>query len=331
MAASPDNLTEKLDSLYTSTWQDMRGEVADQIYGATPLTYWLMSKGRIKTMEGTRWIGLPLMYSKNATVASLGPGGTVDITPTDSYTTAKFDWKYIAGSIIRLFDEDTNNRGKSQIFNLIEAKAAQLRLSLVDKFETMLFGDGSGNGSLDFLGLQAIVQTAPTANPASGAVGGIDTAAGVNTWWRNQTRTWSVTGLPSGDIDIAFNFRKTYNLASVGNDHPTLCITEAAQYERYEASITTILKPVDTNMNDLGFEAMRYKGAALTFSPSAPAAQAYFLNERYLELVVDSAANFHMTGWKEIPNQLDRVAQVIVKGNLVCSNRRMQAVLHTIT
>lgn len=331
MAATPESLSERLDTLYSTTWQLMRDEAVDNIFNATPLWYWLSSRGRIRKEAGGRWIGIPLLYAKNTTVASLGPGGTIDISNTDPLTTAKYDWKYVAGSVMRLHADDTQNSGKEAIMSLMQSKLKTLELSLIDALESQTFGDGSGNGGLDILGLQSIIQTDPTSAVTSppGNIGGIDGVT--NTWWENQTRSWSTSGLLTGDSDIGFNFRILYNKCSVGNDHPTLILTDVTSYEHYEASLTAILKPVDTEMNDVGFEALRYKGCAITFSPSAPAGNAYFLNERYLEFVANSNAYFEMTDWKAIPNQLDRVAQVLVMGNLVCSNRRMHGVLTGIT
>ena len=34
-------LTETLDNLYTTTWQNMKGTVADNIFDATPFWFWL--------------------------------------------------------------------------------------------------------------------------------------------------------------------------------------------------------------------------------------------------------------------------------------------------
>jgi hypothetical protein len=66
---------------------------------------------------------------------------------------------------------------------------------------------------------------------------------------------------------------------------------------------------------------------ALTFSPSAPAGELRLLNERYIRLVINSHADFDMTDWKPIPDQLDRVAQVVIKGEVTISNSRMHGVL----
>lgn len=328
-AASPENLTEKLDTLYSTTWQLMRAEVVDNVFSATPLWFWLNSRERVRRESGGRWIGIPVMHTKNSTVKSVASGGQIDITNQDPSTTAKYDWKWNAGSVVRLYSEDHQNTGQQSIMSLMQSKLENLKLSLVDILESQAFGDGSGNNGIDILGLKSIVKVDPTTNPSDppGNVGGIDAAT--NTYWRNQTRTWSVVGLPTGDSEIAFNMRKVYNASSVGNDHPTLLMTEVSQFELYEANLTNLLRINDREFGDVGFEALRFKGAAITFSPSAPPNQMRFLNERYLEFVIEQSADFDMTPWKAIPDQLDRVAQIVVQGNLVTSNRRMQGVLHT--
>jgi len=324
-AAAPENLTEALDTLYATTWQLMRGEAIDQIFTATPFWFWLTSKDRLRSESGGKWIGIDLLYGKNTTVASLGKGGQVDITPTDGLTTAKYDWKLVAGSVVRFLMDDNMNRGQAQILSKVKADLVNLKLSMIDTLETMVSGLGNGNGGKDLNGIQSIVKNDPTTNPAAGAIGGIDAVA--NTWWRNQARAWSTVGMPVGDSDIAFNLRKLYNATSVGNDHPSLILTDVGTYEKYEASLTVILAPVDKAMNDLGFESIRYKGGAIVFGDSMPTGEARMLNERYLEFIYDPASYFTPTPWKSIPNQLDRVMQVVTQGELVTSNRRMHGVL----
>jgi hypothetical protein len=312
--AAPVSLTEQFDTLYSTTWQLMREEVVDNIFKATPLYYWLSSKQRIRRETGGRWIGVQLMYAKNTTVATLGPGGVVDITPQDPMTTAKYDWRWLAGSVVRLFAEDHMNAGQKQIMNLVQAKLKNLELSLIDKLELMAFGDGTGNGGLDFDGIANLVGTT-----AGLTVGGINSTT--QTWWDNQRRTY----VPGNGIRAEMT--TMYNNVSVGNDHPTLLLTTQGIFEMYETSLTNILRVDSNKMGDAGFEALGFKGAAITFAPSGVATNVYFLNERYLEMVVESGADFVMTDWKPIPNQLDRVAQVVTQGDIVTSNRRMQGVL----
>jgi len=319
--AVPASRNEQLDTLYSTTWQLMRDETIDNVFNATPLTYWLYDAGRIRREEGGRWIGIQVMYAKNLTVDTLGPGGSISIAPSEHTSTAQYDWKFMAGSLMRLFSDDSFNRGEYAIQNKVKNDLRNLELSMIDKFESMFHGDGAGNGAKDYNGLANLVSI----TPSLGTVGGFNRAN--QSWWRNYQRTFDSTGLPSGDKAILFNMRKVYNACSVGNDHPTLIESSVAEYELYEANLTTLLQVTKTKLADGGFDALSYKGVPYTFSPSAPAGEQRFLNERYIELVINTYADFLMTNWKEIPNQLDRVCQVVVEGNLVTNNSRMQGVL----
>jgi hypothetical protein len=313
-------LTEQLDTLYTTTWQNMRAKAVDNIFTATPFWYWLYKNGRIRRESGGRWIGQPLMYAKNTTVKSLAPGGKITISNTDPLTTAAFNWKLIAGSVVRLHSDDTENTGKNAIMSLADAKLKNLELSMIDALETQAFGDGTGNGGLDFEGLGLLVSATPTV----GTVGGINRATAANSWWRNIYRSKDDTGMATGDNTYAFNFRKLYNSISIGNDHPTLGLCALDVYEGYESYLVPLLRVYDAALGDVGFEALKFKAMALTHSPSAPSGGTHMLNERYMSLVVNSNADFTMTDWKPIPDQLDRVAQVVLKGNITISNSRMQ-------
>lgn len=323
MSLAPENLTEKLDQLYSTTWQIMKTKAADNIFTATPLWFWLNSKGRRRGETGGRWIGVNLLYGKNTTVATIGRGGAVDIIDDDLMTTAKYDWKFLVANVIRYYADDQMNQSKNAIMNLLQAKLKTAELSMIDKLETMGHSDGTANGGKDFMGLAGICP----ASWGSDALGGVD--ANLNTWWRNKYK--DCTG-GNGDtiVEIKNGLSNLYNSCSVGNDHPTLILGCQSFYEWYENYVLQpILRVYDTKMGDVGFEALKYKGAALTWSPSAADAKVYMLNERYLEFVYDTNADFYMTDWKPIPNQLDRVAQIVLQGNLVCSNRRMQGLMGT--
>lgn len=317
---APTSLTEQFDTLYSTTWQLMRQEAIDNIFNATPLTFWLHGAGdrrksRIRREAGGRWIGVQLMYAKNTTVKTIGPGGVVDLTPVDPITTARYDWKILVGSVVRNFvQDDRMNVGQAQIMRIIETKFQNLQLSMIDALESQFFGDGTGNGGLDFDGLQNLVSTT-----AGQTVGGINSST--HTWWDNKRKTYVAAD------GIRKNLTNLYNTLSIGNDHPTFIVTTQTVYELYEDSLSNILRVYDNRFGDVGFEALGFKGAALTFSPSCPTGNAYLLNERYLQLVVEQNTDFVMTEWKPVPNQLERAAQVVFMANLVTSNRRMQGVL----
>lgn len=322
------SFTESLDTLYTTTWQLRRKEIVDQIMTATPFWYLMTKKGKRRTESGGRWIEVPLQYAKNETVQFFGKGDTISINDTQPLTVARWDWKYLAGSIVRYFVDDQKNRGQAAVINLMNAKLDNLRMSLIDKLETSLFGDGTGDSSKAIDGLGNIIAETTT----SGTVAGIDRAS--YTWWRNnatnQTGKSSSVYLRSA-MSTMFN-----NCGKQGEGvtrFPDVIVTTQTIYEYYESETVEIARILigDKQLADLGFGELAYKGRPITWSPAQTADNMYFINTNFLEFVADPIANFDMTDWKPIIDQPnDRIAQIVSVGNLVCSNCQRQGVLYNI-
>ena len=99
-------LTEKLDNLYTTTWQHMKSNVADQIFDATPFWFWMRDGGRLESVEGGRFLTEPLQYAKNDSVQWIGKGGTVSLNDREILTIAQYQWRYLVGTIVRFGVDD---------------------------------------------------------------------------------------------------------------------------------------------------------------------------------------------------------------------------------
>jgi len=315
--------TEQLDDLYTSTWNNRKSDVTDNIFTATP-TYFLMKKhGGIK-LDGTggRYLEIPLSYAKNETVTSLDKGDTISISDTKFLTVAQFEWKFVAGSIVRYYVDDAKNKSKSQHLSLANSKVDNLERSMIDKFETFAFGDGTGNGSKDPDGLGNIVAAAPT----TGTVGNINRAT--YSWWRNKTKT--ATGAAS--VYLLTDMRTQFNNCSLGQaqDIPDAMVTDQTSYELYEDEVMEQKQIVNKDLADAMFDSVTFKGKPVVWSAACTAGYMYFLNFKYLGLNVDPDINLTMTEWKTIPNQLDRVAQIVWKGNMIASRCASLGVLITI-
>ena len=315
--------TETLDALYTTTLNNRKAEVTDNIFLATPFYYLLKKKGGIQ-LNGTggRYLEIPLAYAKNETVTSLGKGDTISLSDTQFLTVAQFEWKFVAGSIVRYYTDDAKNKSKQQHLSLANAKIDNLQRSLIDKFETFAFGDGTGNGSKDPDGLGNIVAAAPT----TGTVGNINRAT--YSWWRNKTKT--ATGAAS--VYLLSDMRNLFNNCSVGQatDMPDMIVTDQTSYELYEDEVMEQKQIVNKDMADAMFDSVTFKGVPVVWSSQCTAGYMYFLNSKYIGLNVDPDINMEPTGWKEIPNQLDRVQQVVWKGNLIASRCAALGVLITI-
>lgn len=317
-------LTEALDNLYTTTWQNMKSTVADQIFDATPFWYWMKDKGKLKTESGGRFLTEPLQYDTNDNVTFIGKGGTVSLNDYEFLTEAKFNWKYLVGSIVRFGVDDQQNRGKNKIINLMNSKMENTQNSLINTLETRLCGSGSADTTY-FLGLQDLVADDPTSSTT--LCGGIDPST--YTWWRNQYT--DMTGLSFATYGVA-KMRTMLNncMNNLKMDAPDIIMADQTSYEYYEDNILDHYRVNNNKLADMGFQNQTFKGIPMVWSPSI-SERMYFLNTNYLSFTYDPMMYFDMTEWKPIPDQVnDRAAQIILAGEFKTSRRRCQGVMFTI-
>ena len=313
------NLTEALDNLYTTTWQNMKESLTDQIFDATPFWFWLKEHGGLESVSGGRFITEPLRYAKSDKVKFIGKGGTVSLGDFEFATIANYEWRYLVDSIVRFMVDEQKNRGRNRIINLMQSKLDNSKDSLIDQIETTLFAAQSG---LAFNGLQDLVADDPT----TGAVGGI-TGDSDNTWWRNQFKDMVGSSFAvNGQTEMRTMLNNAGN--NIRNDFPNIIVTGQTPYERYEDSVQEQKRIVNKKLGDAGFANIEFKGIPMVWSPSAANTRMYFLNTRFLKFVFDPMLNFDMTEWKPIPDQVnDRAAQVVLAGNLITSRRRVHGVI----
>ena len=317
---TPTN-TETLDTLYTTTWQHVKKQVVDNIFTATPFYYEITKAGNVEDEDGGRFLEVPLMRAKNDTIAWIASTGTVSTADTDPLSTAIYQWYNIAGSVVDVWTDAMANSGPHRKIDIVAAKIENLRLSLIDNLEEKLFTAQTGNalnGLPDYI--EALVPASQVGTP-----GGFSKAT--YSWWRNQYAASSGSFATYGKQDM----RSMFNTCSKGNDHPNLLLTTQAIFEYYEAEAEDIQRINDSDAAKLGFVSFSYKGSNLYYSPQCPTGYMYFLNLKYIKFKRDSKAVFDMTPFKTIPNQLDKVAQIVCRCNLVCSNCSMQGLVGSIT
>lgn len=316
--ASP-TWSQTVDSLFTSTWSHRKEEAVEQAFKKTPLAHWLKEKGRVESVSGSTRIEIPLDYGTNDTVRWIGKGSTVPISDTEHLTMAYEDWKYISVSIVRYGTDDQKNRGKAQIIRLVDTKLNGAERALWDEFERVFFADGTGPNEPN--GLANLVSTSPT----TGTVHGLNRAT--YSWWRNQQKT--ATGAASvyltSDMRTMLNDIIEYSRSEMDD---IILVTDQTSYELYEDETLEQKQVVNKTLGDAGFTHVTYKGRPLIWSPSAPSGNMYFLNSKYLKLMVDNEWFMEMTDWKTIPDQPhDRVAQITCALNLVTSRPVVLGVL----
>jgi len=324
-------LTEQLDNLYTTTWQLMKSTVRDNIFTASPLWFWLKSKGKLKSVEGGRWISEPIAFDKNDQIAWLTKGGVTTLNDYEFLTIAKYDWRYMAVPIVRFGIDDQQNRGKSMIINLMNSKLENTRNACINEMESVLFQAKVAADNQPF-GLQDLVPDTAAGNPACGDVnvGGIDRTVAANAWWRTFStsatgRSFAVYGV-SDMRTLINNCMKTLN-----QDRPDIIVCGQTPYEYYEDETMEQKQIVNKLLGDAGFRNVEFKGIPMIWSPSCANTRMYILNTNFLYFIYDPMMYFDMTEWKPIPEQPnDRAAQIVLACSFQLARSKCQGVYHTI-
>jgi hypothetical protein len=297
------------DTLLSTTLNAYLPKLEDNIFTARALTYWLASKDRIRKIGGGAKIVEPLIYAQNTTAGSYSGYDTISTTAQTGITAAEYPWRQFAATISINGLEEAQNSGEEQLINLLEAKIMQTEETISEKMDVMLYSDGTGNSSKDFLGLEHFIATTPT----SGTVGGIDRSDSTNAFWRNYVES-TTKALTMADMATA------YNTVSKGNDQPDFIITSQALFEKYESLLQPQLRFTDTKTADGGFQNLLFKTAPVMFDTNNPSGTVYFLNSKYLKLVAHSSKWFDTTDFVKPTNQDARFAQILCYGNLTASN-----------
>ena len=301
------------DALLSTTLANYRDQLTDNVFNDRVLTNHLMSKGRIRMVNGGTKIVEPLIYGQNTTVASYSGYDPISLTAQTGITAAEYEWKQYAASIAISGIEEAKNNGEQEIINLLEAKIMQAEESMREGFNTMFFADGTGNSGKDWNGLGNLIE-------ASGTVGGINRATAGNEYWRSYEEN------TAGALTLA-QMATAYNTVSVGNDHPDMVLTTQTLFEKYEALLQPQLRYTDAKTADAGFQNLLFKAAPVVFDAAAPAGNMYFINSKYLTLVGHSGKWFQQTQFVRPENLDARYALIMCYGNLTCRNASKQGKL----
>lgn len=320
--ASP-NLSE----LITTTLRNRTGKLADSVSKNNALLGRLLEKGKVETADGGRTIVQEIEYAENGTFKRYSGYDILNITPSDVFTAAEFDWKQAAAAITASGLEQMQNSGKEVIIKLLAKRIQNAMKTLRNNIATDCYSDGTADGGKQIGGLQLLVAATPT----SGTVGGINRA----TWsfWQNQKWGFSADGSTTASATtIQAGMNALWYKTVRGSDHVDLIVADNNYYGFYEASLQTIQRVSNPKMADAGYTTIKYKNADVVldggYGGGAPASKMYFLNSDYIFLRPHSQRNFvELGGDRMNPNQDAIVKLIGWMGNMTISNGFLQGVL----
>jgi len=352
MATLP-SLTESIDDQFVSTWYEIRKDAIDNILDSNIITAALREQGCFTPQVGGRFITRTIKYGTKSST-DIGKGSTLSSGEDDIETMAMWTWRYSHTHIQRSMVDDQVNSGPSAIKSLVATKLQAARDALDTGIETDFTQDNAtaSAGAFDATSValeqshtapQGLFSVTPReANWDASEYYGTILRDSTNTWWRRQGNkdtagTGDIWDTPR-DIYLLANMRSTFNYCGRGSDFPNLLITDQPTFELYEdfaEDKTQIIRQTSTNLANLGFEVLQFKGRPIVWSPTfgtsgyGKAGDMLFLNTKYIEIVYDPNMWFEMTKWKEIPLQAERIAHIFIAWNMICSQPRRQGMRYT--
>lgn len=311
--------------LVSTTWRNHAKDVKDNVSRNNALYKRVMDKGQVRTEDGGLTITQPLDYNANGTYQRYSGYDVLNIQQSDVITAAEYQWRQIALNVVASGLELRVNAGGNAIVKLAKARIKNAMRTFKNNFSYDMYADGTLPNQIN--GLQSLVADAGT-----GTIGGIDSSAW--SFWQNAVQSAAAPLQGGGAITPSATTIESLMLPLWlnqvrGDDAPDLIVASNDYFTFYEQSQVAIKRYTSSDEAQGGFLSLKYKNADVIFDGGSgiPAAHMYFLNTDYIEMVVHRDANLSVQEDMKPYNQDATVVPVLWMGNMVCSNRRLQAVL----
>lgn len=321
MATPSSTFTE----LVATTWRNHSKDVKDNISANNALYNRIMRKGQVRKESGGLTITQPLDYNSNGTYQRYSGYDILNVQQSDVITAAEYNWRQIALNVVASGLELRTNSGGHAIVKLAKARMKNAMRTFKNNFSFDLYSDGTLPNQIG--GLQALVSDAGT-----GTVGGIDSSAW--NFWLSVVQSAAAPIQGGGAVTVSSTTIENGIMLPLwlnqvrGDDKPDLIISSNDWFTFYEASQTSLKRYTTDGEAQGGFTSMKYKSADVIFDGGSgiPNAHMYFLNTDYLEMVVHEDADLSVQDDMKPYNQDATVIPILWMGNMVASNRRLQAV-----
>lgn len=221
---------------------------------------------------------------------------------TDTRVLMKYNPRFTAANVALAGTDISANDTRGKVLDLTRVEMQSRAQDLADGVGTMLWSDGTGNNSKDFLGLAAIVDNGNTV----ATIGGLS---------RSTYPTLQSTVTAASTLSLA-TMRTLWNAISDATVVPTRIYTDYPTWALYEQLLQPqekIFKEVNIVPNYKGYEGfggLMYVGMEAVPDRKATAGQMVFLNENYLDFY----------GLDTDLKQFDGAKKVDVAGKLFVGN-----------
>jgi len=323
------NPSTTLTEIVTTTLRNRTGKLADNVTKNNALLMRLRKRGNVKTVSGGRTIVQELEYAENGTFKRYSGYEALNISPSDVFTGAEFNYAQAAVAVSISGLEQLQNSGEDAIIDLLESRIKNAEKTLVNNIALDCYSDGTADGGRQIGGLALLVSGTPT----TGVVGGIDASTTVGSFWRN-TAFSAVTngGAAATSANIQSYMNRVYVQQVRGTDRPDLIIADNNYFRLYLESLQAIQRITSNEMGEAGFDSLKYMNSDVVldggYGGGAPLNTMFFLNTDYIYFRPHTDRNFAPIGDDRYAVNQDAMVKLVgFAGNMTVSNRRLQAVL----
>lgn len=322
-----------VSDIIATTIQSRSGELADNVTANNPILDRLKKRGNVVPFGGGNVILQEIMYNDTTTNNTNSYSGyeVLNIAPNSPISAAQYGITQYASAVTLSGLEMLQNSGKEQIIDLLEGRIKVAEAQLMNRIDTDIYLDGTGNGGKNITGLAAAVPDAPT----SGTYGGIDRA----TWsfWQSQKYSGTTDGGAAVSASNIIQYMTALALKLVrGNDKADLIVADNSYYSLYVNALQAIQRVTSENEAGAGFASLKFYGGGTSadvvlgggIGAHATSAHMWFLNTKYIFLRPHKDRNFVPIGGERQAVNQDAIVKLIGwAGNLTCSGAQFNGVL----
>ena len=297
----------------------------DNVSARTAYLYCMKALGAIKEIGGKEHLSFKILKELPTTEGYTDDGVLTPVRP-DPWTRAVYEWKQLACPVqVTGLDMIKTQDGSEP--DLLEGFIEAAEISMRDAIggSTLgVFSTADETTLTSITGLQNILGTSTT----TGTVGNLSRAT--FTTWRHNT----------GNVASAFdtnglNIMTTlYRQCTRADEAPDVGVLNGSTLDNFLRETTRtfqvqvpMLGDPDKAMVDAGFPNVAWFGMKLFPDDGVPANMGYFVNSKYINILVRQGRNAELGDFVKSNNRDDLVSYVFWAGNQICKGLRYNGIL----
>jgi hypothetical protein len=248
---------------------------------------------------------------------------------SDIVRRSEAEWRHHSDAVVISKTEELTNTGPEQIADILESRTRNAVSTTIEAATEQLYS-GTALGATAFTGLNELISANDSVQGISGA-----TYAEWNSWGLNAKRAAAASiSFASGSFALQgiSDMRTSYTNCTYGSKTPSVGLTTEAVRDFYEGSLVKFERyaaPAQTG--DAGFRGVAYRTTPVYGDPLCIAGSLFWVDTECIRFICLAGADLQFDEFHKAERQEARASELMLKGNLVCYDRRRSNKLTGIT